>query len=176
MELALGNYLTLRIPPGGTVSGGDNVTASDGWQEMRFQNFWIGRNVRFSEPGWPTKTHSFLPFGFSGAVISRQGDNIDANIVLPNSPISRAFLDQAVRERWLAVVRVVQIDNLDDPEVIPSMLYKYQGFVSSGGWTPTELSLSLNSILDAARTDIPVRSLHQDLVGDVPASANIALS
>lgn len=176
MNLALGNYLTFRIPPGTTVSGGDYVTAPDNWLEMRFQNFWIGRNAQFSEPGYPTKTHSFLPFGFSGAVISRQGDNIDASLVLPNSPISRAFLDQAVRERWLAVVRVVQIDNLEDPDDVPTMLYKYFGFVSSGGWTPTELSLSLNSILDAASSDIPVRSLHQNTVGDVPASASIALN
>lgn len=177
MQIALGHYLTFRVPsdaevdPGGTGA----INYPDGGQELKFQNFWIGRNALFSEPSYPPKPYAFLPFNFSGAVINKQGDNIEASLVFPNSDVSRGFMDQAVRERWLAVVRVVLVDNLEDPEQVPSMLYKYKGFVSGGGWTPSELSMSLSSVMDAAKANIPARTLNQRSVGDVPSSGNVSL-
>ena len=176
MELALGNYLTLRVPPGNSVNGPGYRQASDQWLELRFQNFWISQNAIWQAPGYPPRVHSFLPFGFSGAVISRQGDNIDASLVFPNTSVSRSFMDQAVRERWIAVIRVVKIENLEDPEQVPSLLYIYRGAIGGGGWTPTELSLTLNSVLDGVDTQLPVRSLNKFTVGNVPSSGSIALA
>ena len=181
MELALGNYLTLRVPPANDAHGPGYVKAADGWSELRFQNFWIGRNAVWRSSDFPEageKVHAFLPFGFSGAVLSRQGDNIEAGLVFPNSEISRNFLDQAVTQRWTAVVRVVQINKLDEdggPEDYPTLLYRYKGIVSSGGWSEDRLELSLSSILDAVGANLPVRSLQQRQVGSVPFTSNIAL-
>ena len=131
MELALGNFLTLRVPPGNSVSGPGYIQAPDNWSELRFQNFWIGQNAKWKSPDFdsPEQIHAFLPFGFSGAVLSRQGDNIEADLVFPNTDISRNFLDQAVRERWTAVVRVMEVTNLEDPNAYPTQLYRYKGIV-----------------------------------------------
>lgn len=178
MQLALGNFLTLRVPPGNSISGPGYVQAPDGWSELRFQNFWIGQNALWKDTGFPDsieQTHAFLPFGFSGAVINRQGDNIEASLIFPNTQISRSFLDQAVRERWTAVIRVVEVTNLEDANAYPDMLYRYKGVVAGGGWKDTTLELSLTSVLDAVANQLPVRSMHQRLVGNVPISANIAL-
>ena len=178
MELALGNFLTLRVPPGNSISGPGYIQAPDGWTELRFQNFWIGQNALWKDTGFDDsieQSHAFLPFGFSGAVINRQGDNIEASLVFPNSDISRNFLDQAVRERWTAVVRVVEVENLEDANAYPSMLYRYKGIVTSGGWRDSTLELALSSVLDAVGLDLPARSIHQRLVGNVPFSSNISL-
>ena len=128
-ELAIGNYLTLRIPPGGSFENA--AYASDGYGELRFQNFWIGQNAIWEGEGSP-KSHAFLPFGFSGMTASRSGDNGDSVLVFPNTSISRAFADRAVREYWQAVVRVCLIDNLENASQSPQVLYKYTGQV--GGW------------------------------------------
>ena len=55
------------------------------------------------------------------------------------------------------------------------MLYRYKGVVAGGGWKDTTLELSLTSVLDAVANQLPVRSMHQRLVGNVPISSNIAL-
>ena len=178
MELALGNFLTLRVPPANSVNGPGYIQAPDGWSELRFQNFWIGQNALWKDVNFPDaieQTHAFLPFGFSGAVVSRQGDNIEASLVFPNTEISRGFLDQAVRERWTAVIRVVEVKNLEDERAYPTQLYLYKGIISSGGWRDTTLELTLTSILDAVGLDLPARSIHQRLVGNVPFTSNISL-
>ena len=178
MELALGNFLTLRVPPASSINGPGYIQAPDGWSELRFQNFWIGQNALWKDvdfPGAIEQTHAFLPFGFSGAVVSRQGDNIEASLIFPNSEISRSFLDQAVRDRWAAVVRVVEVTNLEDADTYPTQLYRYKGIVSAGGWGETTLQLSLSSVLDAVGLNLPARSIHQRLVGNVPFTSNIAL-
>ena len=80
-----------------------------------------------------------------------------------------------MRERWTAVIRVVEITNLEDPNAYPTQLYRYKGIVAGGGWRATELVLSLTSVLDAAGVNLPVRSIHQRTVGSVPFTSNISL-
>jgi len=171
-ELAIGNYLTLRIPPEYAFSG--STYASDGWAELRFQNFWIGENAIWEGDGTP-KTHTFLPFGFSGLTTSRSGDNGDSTLVFPNTSVSRAFADRAAREYWQAVVRVVWIQNLENADQSPQLLYQYTGQVVGGTWITNELTLKLNSVLDAVSAQIPRRTLLQSHVGYLPFTGGLSL-
>ena len=162
-DLALGHYLTLIKPDE---------------SELRFQNFWIGETAIWQDTGWvgsSKQSHVFLPFGFSGISVNRQGDNVDAALVFPNTGIARGFLDEAVTQRWTAVIRVCLIDNLTDSQDPPTMLHRYVGQSASGTWTDTELGLRLNSILDAVGGEVPARALMQRMVGDIPATGRIAL-
>lgn len=175
-ELALGHYLTLRRPNGQDESGLNFVTANDGWTELRFQNFWINQNARWRDPEFQLdQTHSFLPFGFSGITVNRNGDNVDASLVFPNNALSRQFVDLALREQWTAVVRVCRIENLTDPMDPPDMLYRYVAQVASGTWNETELVVVLNSVIDAVAGDVPQRSLRQDHIGQAPVQAQLGL-
>lgn len=131
----------------------------------KFQNWYI-------EDG-PTG-YTFLPFGFSGAVFSADGDNITAAIVLPIDGISRSYAQQAVSEQWIADVEVSLFD--DDSSKDPQMLHRYVGQVSSASWDETSIQLELSTVLDAVKSDVPRRSLHQKLVGRLPTTGNIALS
>jgi len=176
-QLALGHYLTLRIPPEYTYTDNDPIVADDGFSELRFQNFWIGQNAIFQDvpAGGNPQVHSFLPFGFSGATANRNGDNSESALVFPNNSISRSFVDKAVQQQWTAVVRVCMMVSLVNPETPPTQLYRYVGQVSGGSWTVTEIGVTLSSVLDAVDAQIPRRSLLQSHVGFVPISGSINL-
>ena len=176
-EIALGHFLTLRRPKKFGTDSGNFADAGDGYLEIRFQNFWIQEDAIWQDPapGAQREVHSFLPFGFSGISVNRSGDNVDASLVFPNNELARSFADNAVREVWTGVVRVVWINNLTDASDPPQLLMRYSGLVSSASWSETTISLKLNTLLDAVSTDVPARTMHQQTIGNVPVSGNLAL-
>jgi len=157
---AIANYLTFTIP-------GVEV-------KYRFQNFYIGQNVE-----WVNGTHSFLPFGFSGITIDREGGNIDASLVFPNNRLSREWAARAIEEYWLARVRVVRV-NPNDPTVAAGdpdryRLYNYVGQTTAGTWDETKVVLRLNSVLDAVGGGVPNRRLNRNLCGHLPNNNRITV-
>lgn len=109
---------------------------------------------------------NFLPFGFSGAVINRNGDNITATLVFPNNSLSRSWASEAATNIWIATVDVKIVDQA-------RTLYSYVGQVSSANWDEQTVKLELSTILDAVGADVPFRTLSSDLVGPLPTSANV---
>lgn len=109
---------------------------------------------------------NFLPFGFSGAVINRNGDNVSATLVFPNTDLTRPWASEAITNRWIAVVGVLQLNT-------STTLYSYTGQIGAGSWDETAVRLELNTILDAVGSDVPFRSLSEDLVGPLPTSSNV---
>jgi hypothetical protein len=157
---AIAHYLTFTIP--------------DIAVQYRFQNFYIGENVE-----WVNGIHTFLPFGFSGITVDRNGGNIESNLVFPNSDISRDWASQAIEQFWLARIRVVRVDPTDskvaanDPD--KHRLYNYTGQVSAGRWDETRVVLSLTSVLDAVRGNVPNRRLNRLLCGHLPTTNRISV-
>lgn len=109
----------------------------------------------------------FLPFGFSGAVANRTGDNITASLVFPSNALSQAWLPSLLQAR--AVVTVTEVCN-----GVP--VYSYTGQVSSGSQDETSVSISLSSVLDAVSVEVPWRFLTEDLVGPLPMTGNVRLA
>jgi hypothetical protein len=109
---------------------------------------------------------NFLPFGFSGAVINRSGDNVSAGLIFPNTQLTRPWASEAITGRWVAIVAVLQLTS-------NTTLYSYTGQVGGGNWDETAVRLELNTILDAVGGDVPFRSLSEDLVGPIPTSSNV---
>lgn len=136
---------------------------------LAFQNFHVGGIVRIGN-----KNHQFLPFGFSGVTVTRNGDNVDSSIVLPNNQLSRDFAVQALEEEWLTEVTIGSFDP-GAPKKVEKVLYTYLGVVSAGGWDDTTINMTLNSVLDAVTGEIPHRILERDNVGPLPITANIRL-
>lgn len=109
---------------------------------------------------------NFLPFGFSGAVINRNGDNVSASLIFPNTELTRPWASEAITGRWIAVVTVQRLNT-------GTTLYSYTGQIGGGSWDETAVRLELNTILDAVGADVPFRSLSEDLVGPLPTSNNV---
>jgi hypothetical protein len=154
MELAVGNYLQLSSPTSGQV--------------YRFQNFHIGQAASFEGV-----SYTFLPFGFSGISINRTGDNTEATLVFPNNDLSRNWVLQAVKERWLGRVYVMLL-NPDNTSTGTRMSQCF-GQVAGGDWDETSVKLTLNTVLDAVGSDVPLRRLTQSLVGALPITSNVRL-
>lgn len=153
MELALGNFLVL---------------SENGNVRQRFQNFFINQTIDY-EGG----QYGFLPFGFSGVTINRTGDNTEADLVFPNNALSRNWAVEALKKRWLAQVDVVLL-NPDNTSSF-DRVHRYVSMISGGAWHDAELSLTLNTVLDAVGADAPQRRLTQRLIGNIPATSNVRM-
>lgn len=150
MEFAYGQLIS--IGPSGDID------------RYRFQNYAINESV---------DGHLFLPFAFSGAVATLQGDNLDATLQFANVPITRSWATEALENLWVVKVRTV----LWDPatKAIQQTLYQYWGCCASGGWSETALQIQLNSLLDAVGGNVPGRRLHRYQVGNIPFTAQVSV-
>lgn len=152
-ELAIGNYLTF--------TAGSSVV-------YRFQNFHIAQTATYQG-----QTYQFLPFGFSGVTINRNGDNTQASLVFPNNELSRNWAVSALEQRWLATVYVLALD--PDNRTTGTLMHQYVGQVAEGNWDESTLKLNLNTVLDAVGADTPMRRLTQSLIGALPVTSNVRL-
>ena len=149
-EFVLANYMELRPP---------------GMNAYRFQNFSIGEVKTYRG-----QVYSFLPFGFSGVTVNRQGDNVDAEILLPNNELSRPWGVEAIKERWTVRVDTVKVNTEGDE---PEKLFHYVGQVNAGDWNSTALTLRLNTVLDAVGAEFPHRTINEEHCGALPITSNV---
>jgi hypothetical protein len=110
---------------------------------------------------------NFLPFGFSGVVANRAGDNVEASLTFPNNALSQSFLDDLIADR--AVVSVSEV-------VDGRTIYSYVGQATGGNISDEAVSLQLSSVLDAVSSEIPWRFLTEDEVGPLPMNASVRIS
>ena len=148
MELNLGVLLTLK----------DQTTT-----QHTFQNYRVSNDVTYGG-----MVYGFAPFSFTGVMSNLEGDNLDAGLVFPANVLTRAWAEEAIRESWLGVVRVMLLDDTSEPI---RQLYSYVGAITAGGWSQDGVQLQLNTIMDAVRGSIPGRKMNHQLVGNIPISA-----
>jgi hypothetical protein len=150
-----------------------------GAADERFQNFFMHKNLEnHLGPDGTRADFRFLPFGFSGVTLNRTGDGMEASLVLPNNTISRAWGKDAVEKNYQINVQVLIIEDSDQdtgPTQTHSVVHTYTGVVTGGQWDNVSLNLELSSVLDAVGTDVPMRSLTQKLVGNLPISNSVRL-
>ena len=135
--------------------------------KFRFQNYKIGDNVTYGGNTWV-----FAPFSFTGVVSNLTGENLDAGLVFPSRQLTRGWAAEALRDSWVGVAQVLL---LNDDSTVNRVLYSYTGVISTGGWDDTNVELSLNTVVDAVRGEIPGRRMNSQLVGNIPISANLSL-
>ena len=157
---AIANYLTFTVP--------------DAQVRYRFQNFYLNETV-----SWVNGEHQFLPFGFSGISIDRNGTNVTSSLVFPNTELTRVWAVKAIEEFWLAQIRVVRVDP-DDSSVAAGnpdayRLYSYVGQVTAGSWDDTKAVLTLSSVLDAVGSNVPNRRLNRNLCGHLPSTNRLSI-
>ena len=130
--------------------------------KFHFQNYALGQNVG---------VYGFLPFAFSGAISSLQGDNLDATLRFGNAEITRNFVVEALDNAYVAKITTV----LWNPNTygVQKIIYEYFGACSSGGWDESTIQISLGSVLDAVQANVPGRRLYRKQVGNIPFTAQV---
>ena len=159
--IAFGHYLTLRPP--------------DGTAEFSYQNYWVGEDAPFFNVDTDKRNEfGFLPFAFSGATVTKTGDNTPASLAFPNNELSRPFATTVVDGQYLAHIRTVLI-NPDDKEDY-TLINRYIGQIVSAQWSSTVLKIELASVLDAVGSDIPRKRLTRQLVGHLPLTSRVRVT
>lgn len=153
MELSVGNVLLFEL---------------NGAAQYRFQNFYINETLTYQGGNY-----SFLPFGFSGVTVNRNGDNTEANLVLPNNDLSRAWTVEAVKSQWFANIQTLILNPSNKTQF--TQLSQYWSRISSARWDETSVVLTLSTVLDAVGQEVPNRRLTQKLVGAIPVTNAIRL-
>jgi len=153
MDQAIGTFLTLFT--------------ADVAVAYTFQNFYIGESKT-----WEGDSYSFLPFGFSGVTVSREGDNVSAQTAFPNNELSRTWATTAVAEAWFLRAHTLKVDATGEPL---QLISSYTGQITSASWDETALILKTSSVLDAVQPNIPNRRLNRNLVGSIPVTDAIRL-
>ena len=146
---------------------------------FRFQNFFMGGSISHKPAGTgEARTYQVAPFGFSGVTVNRTGDGMEATLVFPNNKLTRKWADKAVKQNYVIKVDVLIIEDTDPdtgPSATHTVIHTYTGQVTGGQWDNVSVNIELSSVLDAVGTDVPRRSLTQDLVGNLPVSNSVRL-
>ena len=117
--------------------------------------------------------YSFLPFIYSGATVSRTGDNVTAELTLSSNDIARSNVAQLVEQYYRARVRVYRMSA--DFLKVRQMLSLETWLVASAAYDPTAIQITLTSGIDAVSSNIPRRVLTTADVGPLPVTGNVRL-
>lgn len=109
---------------------------------------------------------NFLPFGFSGAVFNRKGDNVDATLTLPRNDLADSWAINLVEQ-----CRVVTVSEVANGAVV----FTYSGQATSASVDDRAVGIKLSSVLDAVGFDVPWRYLTEDLIGPLPTMSGVRL-
>ena len=114
--------------------------------------------------------HTYLSFIYQGAAMNRTGDNLEASLVLANSPLSMGFVNQFVEEGYYVEVEV-WLMNTDFSR--NSMLTKEYWLAAGMRYDPESIELLLSSAIDAVGANVPQKSLSTEQCNQLPLTGTI---
>ena len=114
--------------------------------------------------------HTYLSFIYQGAAMNRTGDNLEASLVLANSPLSMGFVNQFVEEGYYVEVEV-WLMNTDFSR--NSMLTKEYWLASGMRYDPESIELLLSSAIDAVGAQVPQKTLSTEQCKQLPLTGTI---
>ena len=144
-----------NTPPSFSAPGGTTLNLN------KFQNGKYDANVN---------GHTYLSFIYQGAAMNRTGDNLEASLVLANSPLSMGFVNQFVEEGYYVEVEV-WLMNTDFSR--NSMLTKEYWLASGMRYDPESIELLLSSAIDAVGANVPQKSLSTEQCKQLPLTGTI---
>lgn len=119
------------------------------------------------------ENYSFLPFLYSGATVSRTGDNVTSELTLSSNDIARSRVAGLFDYSYRAEVRVCRMS--DDFLHARRVLSLETWLVASAAYDATAIQIQLTSGVDAVNSSIPRRILTSAEVGPLPVTGNIRL-
>ena len=112
----------------------------------------------------------YLPFLYQGATKSRGGDNLEANLIFANNPISMNRARFAVVNKWTVEVFVCTANEYLNP--VRTLTHDVW-LAASMSYDPTQVEVLLSSGIDAVGSNAPNRVLTTGLCGHLPTTGQI---
>ena len=135
-------------------------------RHRRYHNASPGTQITFRG-----QRYSYLPFIYSGATVSRTGDNVTAELTLSSNDIARSNVAELVEQNYRADVSVCRMrDDFSDTRQI---LSQETWLCSSAGYDATAIQIVLSSGIDAVNANTPRRVLTSSDVGPLPVTGNV---
>lgn len=115
----------------------------------------------------------FLPFIYSGATVSRTGDNVISEVTLSSNDIARSNVANIVNQHYRMEVFVLRMNQTFTD--FTAILSEDTWLVASAVYDATAIQISLSSGLDAVNANTPRRVLTSADVGPLPVTGNVRL-
>jgi hypothetical protein len=142
------------------------VENSNGDVEHRFQN---GKHEAVDG-------HDFLSFLYQGAAMNRSGDNLEASIVLANSPITMAYVKDFVEKKYYIKVETFLMTddfNKDTAAKNGGLLTAEYWLAAGMGYDSQSIELALSSAIDAVGANAPQQTLTRGRCSRLPLTGQV---
>ena len=139
------------------------VQTKNGSVEHRFQNGKYDANV---------DGHTYLSFIYQGAAMNRTGDNLEASLILGNSPLSMGYVKDFVEDRYYIDVETWLMDGNFNKKS-GGMLTKEYWLASGMRYDPESIELLLSSPVDAVGAQVPQKTLSTEQCKQLPLTGTI---
>tara|TARA_B100001250_G_C19555034_1_gene680753 strand:- start:209 stop:679 length:471 start_codon:yes stop_codon:yes gene_type:complete len=142
------------------------VENTNGDVEHRFQN---GKHEAVDG-------HDFLSFIYQGAAMNRSGDNLEASIVLANSPITMAYVKDFVEKKYYIKVETFLMTddfNKDTAAKNGGLLTAEYWLAAGMGYDSQSIELLLSSAIDAVGANAPQQTLTKGRCSRLPLTGQI---
>jgi len=148
------------------------VKDKDGNAQHYFQNGKQG-----STPAERTVSgHSYLSFMYQGAAMNRSGDNLEASIILANSPLSMSYVKDFVEKKYYIQVETFLMTSDFDKDTSALNGGRLTGeywLASSFRYDPESIELLLSSAIDAVGANAPQQILTKKRCAHLPLTGQL---
>ena len=139
------------------------VQSKNGSIEHRFQN---------GKYNTDSGGYTYLSFIYQGAAMNRTGDNLEASLILANSPLSMGYVHQFVEEKYYVDVETWLMDERFNKQ--PNKMLTKEYWLASGmRYDPESIELLLSSPIDAIGANVPQKSLSTEQCNQLPLTGTI---
>tara|TARA_B100000902_G_C27251021_1_gene885270 strand:- start:124 stop:594 length:471 start_codon:yes stop_codon:yes gene_type:complete len=120
--------------------------------------------------------YDFLSFIYQGAAMNRSGDNLEASIILANSPVTMAYVKDFVEKKYYIQVETFLMTDGFDKDTAAKNGGRLTGeyWLAAGmGYDSQSIELLLSSAIDAVGANAPQQTLTRDRCSRLPLTGQI---
>ena len=144
------------------------VQTKTGSVEHRFQNGKYNTDV---------EGYTYLSFIYQGAAMNRSGDNLEASLILANSPLSMAYAKEFVEKKYYFLVETfLMTDDFSSKDTAVANGGRISGeyWLASGlRYDHESIEIVLSSPIDAVGANAPQQTLTKQRCAHLPLTGQV---
>jgi hypothetical protein len=120
--------------------------------------------------------YKYLSFLYQGAAMNRSGDNLEASLILANSPLSIAYAKQFVENKYYVKIETFLMTadfNKDTSAENGGKITGEYWLVAGMRYDPESVELVLSSAIDAVGANAPQQTLTMERCAHLPLTGQI---